>query len=252
MSTSDGAGPDPATPDRAAQLAASLDELAATTDRLLETVDRLTDDDVRAPSGLPGWSRAHVLTHLARNADAIGNLAWSARTGEDRDMYPGGREARDAAIEAGAGRTQGDLRLDLNDAAERLLEEFADFPAEGLEREVRGGRDAGWFGWELPLIRIREVEIHHVDLLAGYTPTDWSDAFVTRTLDQVAPATRARGDCPVSELRDDDGRSWPVGQDGPVLQGDAAELLAWLTGRSTGASLSPQPPGEVPPAPRWS
>ena len=30
-----------------------------------------SDADVRAPSLLPGWSRGHVLTHIARNADGI-------------------------------------------------------------------------------------------------------------------------------------------------------------------------------------
>lgn len=239
-------------PDRSRDFGVLLDEMASATDRLLETVDRLGDDDAHAPSGLPGWTRAHVLTHLARNADALGNLAWSARTGEPREMYPGGPDARAAAIEAGADRTMGDLRMDLNDAAERLLEAFADFPAESLDREVAGSRGATWLGWELPLMRIREVEIHHADLLAGYAPDDWPADFVTRTLDQLAPSYVDRGDCPVSALRDPAGTTWTVGTTGPVLSGPAPELLAWLTGRSSGAGLSPQPPGEVPVAPRWS
>ena len=29
------------------------------------------EDASAAPSALPGWSRAHVLTHVARNADAV-------------------------------------------------------------------------------------------------------------------------------------------------------------------------------------
>src|SRR4051812_24249434 len=228
-------------PDPTTDLGPALDEMAAATDRLLATVDRLTDDDVRAPSGLPGWTRAHVLTHLARNADALGNLATWARTGEEREMYPGGPSARDEAIEAGAGRHHGDLRLDLNESAERLLEQFADFPPEGLARELRSSRGGAWLGWELPLMRLREVEIHHVDLVAGYTPDHWPEAFVTRTLDQLAPQTLARGECPVRELRDGSA-SWQVGTDGPVLEGRRAALLAWLVGRSAGDGLSPQPP----------
>jgi maleylpyruvate isomerase len=238
--------------DRSKDLGASLDEMAAATDRLLETVDRLGDADVRTPSGLPGWTRAHVLTHLARNADALGSLAWSARTGEPREMYPGGVDARNAAIEAGAGRTKGDLRLDVNDAAERLLEAFADFPDEGLDREVSNGRGTTWQGFELPLIRTREVEFHHVDLLAGYTPDDWPADFVTRTLDQLGPSYVDRGDCPVGELREPSGAAWSVGTAEPVLTGPAPQLLAWLTGRSAGSGLSLQPPGSVPVAPRWS
>jgi maleylpyruvate isomerase len=232
-------------------LAASLDEMAAATDRLLATVDRLTEEQARGPSALPDWSRGHVLTHLARNADAMGNLALWARTGEPREMYAGGRPARNAAIAAGAGRPLGDLRMDLNDAAERLLERFADFPQEGLTREVAGSQGATWRGWELPLLRIREVELHHVDLGAGYTPQDWSASFVTRTLDELAPQFVERDDCPVATLRDDSVGSWPVGSDGPELVGPAADLLAWLTGRSAGSGLSRQPPGEIPVPPPW-
>ena len=42
---------------------------------------RMGDDAFAAPSALPGWSRAHVLTHVARNADAMINLLTWARTG---------------------------------------------------------------------------------------------------------------------------------------------------------------------------
>jgi maleylpyruvate isomerase len=233
-----------------AGLAHALDEMARSTDRVLDTIDRMSDDDARAPSLLPDWTRAHVLTHLARNADGLGNLAHWARTGEERPMYPGGQESRNAAIEAGANRHIGDLRLDLADASERLLGAFADFPAEALDREVTA-RAGTWSGWELPLMRIREVEIHHVDLGAGYTSDDWSDAFVRRSLDQMAPQFLARGECPVRSLRASDGGSWDVGTDGPELSGQVSELLSWLTGRSRGEGLSSGSTDEVPPAPPW-
>ena len=73
---------------RMADLQRALDEMAEATDRLLAGLDRLTERDVRGPSLLPGWTRAHVLTHLARNADGLAVLAHNARTGEDRPMYP--------------------------------------------------------------------------------------------------------------------------------------------------------------------
>jgi maleylpyruvate isomerase len=229
----------------------SLDEMVRSTDRLLETVDRFSNDDLRAPSRLPDWTRGHVLTHIARNADGLANLADGARTGEQREMYAGGREGRAAAIEEGATRHIGDIRLDVADSAERLLSGFADFPAEGLGRELSSVTGASWFGWELPLMRIREVEIHHVDLGAGYSPQSWSPEFVSRTLDQLAPQFLGRGESPVSSLRADDGATWQVGNEGPELLGQPAELLAWLIGRTTGAGLRRQPAGEVPAAPRW-
>ena len=67
----------------------ALDEMAAATDRLLRSVDGLTEEDLAGPSLLPGWTRAHVLTHVARNADGFVNLVHAARTGEDREMYAG-------------------------------------------------------------------------------------------------------------------------------------------------------------------
>ena len=39
------------------------------------------------PSLLPGWSRGHVLTHLARNADGAVNLLTWARTGVETPQY---------------------------------------------------------------------------------------------------------------------------------------------------------------------
>lgn len=236
---------------RSAAFDLALDDLARATDRLLATVDAFSDGDVRTPSGLPDWTRAHVLTHVARNADAVANLAHWACTGEERPMYPAGPEGRDAAIEEGAGRHIGDLRLDIDESAERLLAAFTGFSGEGLARQVEGTRGATFLGWELPRIRLREVEIHHVDLAAGYTSADWSPAFAAYTLDIVAAQFVARGDCPVSALHDAEGGAWQVGAVGPTLSGPTHELAAWLVGRSAGAGLTPNPPGAVPTAPRW-
>ncbi|MGH9095430.1 MAG: maleylpyruvate isomerase N-terminal domain-containing protein, partial [Acidimicrobiales bacterium] len=42
---------------------------------------------LRTPSLLPGWTQAHVVTHLARNADGLVNLLAWARTGIQTPMY---------------------------------------------------------------------------------------------------------------------------------------------------------------------
>ena len=234
-------------------LQAALDEMAAATDRLLTSVDGLSEEACREPSLLPGWSRGHVLTHLARNADGLANLVLAAVTGDGRPMYPGGPDARETAIEAGAGRHLADLRIDLADSAERLLEAFADFPPEAQAREVAMRSGATAYGWEIPAIRTREVEIHHVDLDAGYGPGDWEPEFAGRTLDQLAGLFKDARDCPVGTLVavDRDAR-WEVAADGPELTGSTTALAAWLTGRSAGQDLTLDGAGEVPPAPRWS
>jgi maleylpyruvate isomerase len=229
-----------------------IDEMVQATDRLLATVDEMTEEQLSAPSRLPSWTRAHVLTHVARNADGLANLAHAARTGEDRPMYAGGREGRDADIEAGAGRHLGDVRLDLADSAERLLASFAGFPDEGLEREVAMSSGATAYGWEIPLLRVREVEIHHVDLGTGYSPADWSPEFAARTLDQIAPLFRSARECPVGVLEATDWPGeWQVAGEGPRLAGPRTALAAWLTGRSAGDGLRLDSGGPVPAAPTW-
>src|SRR5690242_18243625 len=95
-----------------------LAALAAHTDRLLATAASL--DDPAAPSLCEGWTRGHVLTHVARNAEAIDRLAQWAMDGERRAMYPGGTRARDAEIEAGAGRSRAQLVEDVRSTAEAL------------------------------------------------------------------------------------------------------------------------------------
>ena len=40
-----------------------IDDLESGTERIVATLAALDDADLRAPSALPGWSRAHVATH---------------------------------------------------------------------------------------------------------------------------------------------------------------------------------------------
>ena len=44
--------------------------LIGTTGRLLATAETIGDEAIRAPSLLPGWSRAHVLAHIAGSTDS--------------------------------------------------------------------------------------------------------------------------------------------------------------------------------------
>lgn len=74
-----------------------LESLREATERLLTAVARLDNASVAEPSRLPGWSRGHVLAHLARNADALVNVL------EGRPMYPDA-VTRDSDIERDAPR----------------------------------------------------------------------------------------------------------------------------------------------------
>ncbi len=77
-------------PADAASLAAALTaRIEPATARLRQTAAGLSDDQAREPSLLPGWSRGHVLTHIARNADSLRNLLIWARTGVETPQYSG-------------------------------------------------------------------------------------------------------------------------------------------------------------------
>lgn len=52
-------------------------------------VGALTEEQARESSGLPGWSRGHVVTHMSRNADALGRFVAGVHSGESGEMYPG-------------------------------------------------------------------------------------------------------------------------------------------------------------------
>ncbi|TDE07415.1 maleylpyruvate isomerase family mycothiol-dependent enzyme [Jiangella asiatica] len=228
--------------------------VTAASDRLIATAATLDDAGLTAASLCPGWTRAHVLTHVARNADALTNLLTWARTGRESPMYPS-REARDADIEAGADRSLEDILGDLRTTAERFVRAVMEMPDDGWERQVRRG--PGATGDPLPgrrvlWLRLRELEVHHVDLDAGYTPADWPDAFVRRALGETVRAFTRRDDVPPVTLDVDGVGVEHLGAEAPVtVSGSPAALLAWLTGRSPGSDLRVDPAGGLPVLPAW-
>src|SRR6266568_1340972 len=169
---SDGDGPRTAGPKlRRVRPDAHIDACTVAHRRLLATVDGLTDQDAARPSLLEGWTRGHVITHLARNAASHVWLFEGANAGEVRHQYP--REGMRAAdIEAGAGRAAGELRADLERTCDELEWAWTSLPDELWDRDAvvtTGQRPLS----DLVFRRWREVEVHHVDLGLGYSPADW-------------------------------------------------------------------------------
>ncbi|HEX6873354.1 MAG TPA: maleylpyruvate isomerase family mycothiol-dependent enzyme, partial [Micromonosporaceae bacterium] len=223
-------------------LAEDVDEA---TQRLLATAAGLDDAAVRAPSALPGWTRGHVLTHLARNADGAVNLLTWARTGVESPQYESWQRRVDD-IEAGAGRPATELLGDLTTACARLRAAVAQMPPQAWSAQVRWTSGGQTPAAEVVWSRLREVEIHHVDLDAGYQPTDWPDAFTLRMARFLARVFGARADGPrlVLDLPEV-GHPVPVGEGvaSPVVTGPAWAAVAWLIGRSTGEQLTIEPAG---------
>ncbi|HTF12608.1 MAG TPA: maleylpyruvate isomerase N-terminal domain-containing protein, partial [Asanoa sp.] len=76
-------------------------EVNRATERLIATAAGFDEAAVAAPSALPGWTRGHVLAHVARNADGLRNLLTWARTGVVTPQYAPGQREADIAAQAG-------------------------------------------------------------------------------------------------------------------------------------------------------
>jgi maleylpyruvate isomerase len=157
------------------------DQIDQATQRLLDKARVITEPDLREPSLLPGWTRAHVLAHVARSADAMRNLLVGVRTGQHRPAYASA-EARQAGIEHGAARPAGELVADLADSAMALRTVVRQLPDECWRVPVRILDSAPFPAAELLTRRLVEVELHHCDLGAGYRPADWPTAFAAMDL----------------------------------------------------------------------
>ncbi|SCL37117.1 maleylpyruvate isomerase [Micromonospora rhizosphaerae] len=228
-------------------------EVDDATARLVRTAAALDTADVAAASLLPGWTRGHVLTHLARNADGFVNLLTAARTGGRIPMYASAA-ARAADIEAGAARPPAAHLEDLRRSADRFGEAVAAMPAEAWTATVetpRGPRVATLLVWG----RLREIEVHHVDLAAGYRPADWPEAFSHRLLHEVATDLADRSAAPAMVLRFEGSgcHELVIGdrEGAPAVSGPAPELAAWLIGRGVGELLTVAPDGPLPIPPEW-
>jgi maleylpyruvate isomerase len=228
-----------------------LEAVAASTERLLATVDAMDTADLVAPSLLPGWSRLHVLTHVARNADGMRNRLLMARTGGPVAQYPS-MELRAADIETGARRDPELVRLDVHAACERLAIDAESLSDDAWARDAGVGELAGRLPASgLPLTRLHEVEIHHVDLGAGYGFADTPAAVIRSFLDRVPAKFAGTALDPCRLTATDLDEIWSVGDgSGPQVEGQAGSLVCWATGRGTPDDLTSDGDA-VPASPGW-
>ena len=208
------------------------------TERLLDTVDRLPDDAWAAPSHCAGWSRAHVIAHVALNAEGLAGALRGIAEGRPTTMYAS-NESRDADIAALAVEAPDAIRARLRSAAAAFDEALA---ATGtLDRGTTFERTPGgqvMRAHVVPFLRLREVEIHHADLDAGYTAADWpadtASAFIG------ADARRYEGPG-FHVVATDQPASWEFGSpgsDAPTVSGPLGALAWWATGRDPGPVVS--------------
>lgn len=192
---------------------------AAAHQRLLSSLDGLTDHECRQPSLLPGWSRGHVLTHLARNADSHVHLLGAASNGEIAEQYPGGVESRNQAIEDGSNRSAADLTKDVRRSIYALEAAWAGATPTTWAGEGRTARGAVIPMSDIVFLRWREVEVHHADLGRELGWQQWSDLYVRLELERQIMMWRSRKPMGLTVLPQ------------AAMQLPPARRLAWLLGR---------------------
>lgn len=219
---------------------------------------RMGDDAFAAPSGVPGWSRAALLSHLARNADALVNLLTWARTGERTPAYLSD-DARAADIAEGARRTAAEVRADVIESSDRLADAVREMPDKAWSRtvEMRGreleAREIAW-------LRAVETWVHAIDLDVGAEFSDLPGPLVHELIGQTvthlaATDAFAKVRNVVLVDRDEPERRWrldPAADGAPeLITASASEIASWLLGRTPGRRLRTADGRPLPTLPPW-
>ena len=202
------------------------------TQSLLGNTIEITDEAWWQPCRLPGWTRAHLATHLARNADGFWRVMDQLRDGEPTSLYPSAAENR-ANIEAGASRGALELQEDLDTSAGRLHSRFAELLDMPADRLVRLSPSLTVRLDNLPIARLNEVVLHHFDLDVGFSLADINPQVATWLLEYNANRVGRTSTYPAVRIAADSGLTVIIGGPGrpSVVHGQDAILLGWLTGR---------------------
>jgi len=198
-----------------------VDQVARSQGRLDAALQTLTEPQVRGPSALPGWARAHVLAHLAGNATAMAEMFEGYARGEEVQQYAGSPDRREAEIDTVSTRPADQLIDLVRDTGARCLAAYRVMPDWSGSLRWRSGR---WPVTRGPVSRWREIEIHRLDLDLGYTPSDWPAQFVAFNLEREMARLPERA----------------PGVQAPAHP--ATTVLAWLFGRGDRG---------LPPLPAW-
>ena len=188
-------------------------------------LERLNDPlDVAGPSRLPGWNRAQLITHLARNADGHRRMIDGAGRGEVLEQYAGGIATREAGIDAGRGHSAEQVVGDLTSATADLEAawESTDWQGSG-RRTLQGDSPID----RLPFLRAREVLLHGVDLDIGIELADLDPLYVRLELERMAMLWTARRPMGLTAVPSS------------ALDLSPTDRLGWFTGRLVVDGLVP-------------
>ncbi|MHC6593570.1 maleylpyruvate isomerase family mycothiol-dependent enzyme [Arthrobacter sp. C152] len=208
--------------------AALLAELHKAADALAAELDRIPADGAGAPSTLPGWSRGHLLAHITGICDALARQVEYGRRGETVELYDGGVEGRNRAIDLAAGHSLGQHRADVGASLQRALAAFDALEADEWQTRIafRDGVifDAGLALW-------RELVIHTSDLGTGRGPETWNKEFCSHLFDFLAARVPA-GTRLVLQPVALPPLTLGAGGSTVVVSGMVTDIAAWLAGRT--------------------
>ncbi|GAA3112112.1 maleylpyruvate isomerase family mycothiol-dependent enzyme [Streptosporangium carneum] len=224
-----------------------VESIAEAHDRLRAATAEMTEEQARASIDLPGWTRGHVLTHLADLSRAFARQARYAVEGRTVEVYDGGRPTRDRNIEANHGREIAWLRDQLDGGLAELEEAWSVLGAADWDRPC-AYRDSTLLATQLAWWR--ETELHSVDLGIGYGSERWSLPLSAHVIEFLQP--RLPKDAAVRIVAEDTGGEWTAGEGAPVVvRGDQRSVAAWISGRPAVRTPSADGPAGLPELNAW-
>lgn len=211
-----------------AKLGPTLTWMSDGADFFEDALSSVTESDLRDPSLLPGWSRAHVLAHVGFNAQALGRLVTWARTGLPHAMYSNPDQRADE-IERGSSWTLDRLRDHVSREQSLLSAALEGLTAAQWQTDIRTAQGRTLPASEIPWLRSRELWIHAVDLGGKAS----FDAFPTQLLLRLVDEALEKHQL-----------------DGRTVLGSPSALARWLTrGDETGVASADG--HTVPALPPW-
>ena len=206
-----------------------LAELRRAADVVTGIAASLDDAAVAAPSELPGWTRGHVLAHLAGIANAMARQVEYSTRGERIELYDGGFEGRNRAIELAAGHGAEQHRAAVGAAIDRALAAFGSLDKEGWQAPITF-RDGVVFDGGLALWR--ELTIHATDLGTGRGPETWSRPFCEHLFEFLAARVPEGERFVLQPLGLPSVALGAAGGRSTVINGMLTDIAAWLAGRT--------------------
>ncbi|MDR0849465.1 MAG: maleylpyruvate isomerase family mycothiol-dependent enzyme [Propionibacteriaceae bacterium] len=204
-------------------------DLTVATQRLLGDTMTLSDEDWFEPTGLPGWMRSHVATHLTQQASATERMVRQLDSPEK--CLPWCACGSSASVMHGASRSGLELLEDLDRSAASLMNAFDAMASHAWDHSLLTSQGV-LPAKALALVRLNELILHHVDLRVGPTLAD----IEPRVAEILLAWNLFRAEPRFTQVRlhvsSDSGNEFTIGTGVDTsISGSTTFLLGWITGR---------------------